>query len=763
MLPEYRVDPRVQYLIDHFEDDIITADHGLRYQVYERVMAEHAAEPKVMQIAHAYHAFLLEKDVTVLPHDLLAGQLHYYGYATAMPLSAPKGVPEKQADRKPMLLNYENYEVRKEMDGYFAVTGKTWDSPEGRLFRRMLSGRDHGLYGRYNIGHNIAGYERVLTCGFSKLIEEGEAALAAAKTDAQRAQIRAMLLSDRAVVQYIRRYADSARRAMATAEPMYQDTLRRIAEACEQVAEGRPETFFQAVQLLLLVHDAIICESVTGSLSLGRLDQILYPYYAAELRAGTIDFDGASVLIDALWVKFAQLMQGFQNVCLGGCDENGRFAGNDLTVMALRASRKTMFDQPLVSFRYHPDMDDGMWNEVQDLIDTGLGFPALFNDAAVIPAKIEAGAAPEHAWRYGVVGCVEPSLGGLEYSNTEELRVNWAKVLDTMLSGGMCSIRGDRMPIVKPRDLGEIQSFEEFYRWYQEELAEATRLGIRCANLLDSTYAANFPVPFMSSTMTGCYDSGKDVSGGGGVYHFSSLNSCGVADAVDSLMAIRELVYERKLVTLPQLAEICRNDFEGHEGLRLLADNLPCRFGNDDPETDRVAQELTNLFFRVTTEFRNPFGSRWQMGLYTVDSHSFMGEKTGALPDGRHRGLSLANGMSPCQGADRQSPTAVVLSSVKLPQQHCGNGLVLDMKFNPAFLKQREHRLGVRELIRTYFALGGLEIQFNVVSRETLLAAKADPQKYRNLVVRVSGFSAYFYNLSSTLQDEIIARTEYAG
>ncbi len=762
-IPAYNVDPRVQLLIDRFEEDVITADLGLRPKIYGRVMEKNADCSRARQIALSFDAFLREKDVTVLPHDILAGQLHFYVHETAMPLEVDPALIEKNQDIKPMLVNIETYSVRKEVEGYLEVHRKGWDDEDARILSRMLSGLVHGLYGRYNIGHNIAGYDRVLSRGFADLIREGEAALAGAETDEQRDYLESMLICDRAAVAYIRRYARSARKTAETAPPAYQASLLRIANACEKVAAEKPETFFEAVQLLLLVHDIIICESTSGSISLGRLDQVLYPYYRRELDAGTIDFDTASTFIDALWIKFAQLMQGFQNVTLGGCDESGRFAGNDVTVMGLRASRKTMFDQPLVSFRYHKDMDDRFWDEVQDLIDTGLGFPALFNDDVVIPAKIDAGVSPDDAWRYGIVGCVEPSIGGLEYSNTEGLRVCWAKILDTMLQGGYCTVKGGRMPVVTPRDFDEFQTFDQFYAWYRAELEAATRLGIQCANMLDSVYAQNFPVPFMSSTMEGCFASGRDVTCGGGVYHFSSLNCCGMADTVDSLLAIRELVFERRLLTLSELARICSEDFAGQEALRLTAQNLPCRFGNDNEAADEMMRDLTDLFYQIAHTSVNPFGSRWQMGLYTVDSHSYMGEKTGALPDGRHSGVSLANGMSPCQGADRESPAAVVLSSVKIHQAHCGNGLVLDLKFNPAFLKKREHRLGVRDLIRTYFSLGGLEVQFNVVSRETLLAAKADPQRYRNLVVRVSGFSAYFFHLDPTLQDEIIARTEYVG
>ena len=765
-IPPMTISKRIVLLKERFEADITFEDYGLRSKVYKRVAAENPGVSANRRIALSFAQFLREKSVPVREHDLLAGNLHFYGYSDSIPVSMVSTgagiMHKKDVDLHPMFLNAELFDVSKEVAYYKECSGGP-DTPEAKLLDEYYAALQSGEFSRWGSGHVIAGYEKVVTKGIGALIREGEEALKTVD-DAHRDCVESMLITNRAAKEYILRYRDSALKTLeATENPEYRKSLSRIADACGNICENPPQSFFEAVQLLMLVHDMIICESISGSISLGRVDYILYPYCKKDFEEGKITFDEGSEYIDALWLKFGQLMEGFQNVTLGGCYPDGSFSGSEVTVMGLRASRKMMLDQPLISYRCHPDMSDLFWDETQDLVQTGLGFPAMFNDEIAFRAKEDAGVRPEDCWNYGIVGCVEPSIGGAEYSRTEELRVNWSKPLELMLTGGICAYNGKKLPLEHKRNLEDISSFEEFYQWYKSELKYASKLAMSACNLIDSTYGKAWPVPFLSSTMAECYQKGEDVSHGGTTYCFSTLNGCGMADAVDSLSAIREVVFEKKLLTLPRLAEILAKDFEGEEPLRLLLSNLPERFGNATERTDSMMKELTDFFVKLGKDTPNPFGHHFQAGLYTVSSHAAMGAKTGALPTGRHKGVSLANALSPCQGADRMGPTAVVRSVTQVDHTVCGNGMVLDLKFNPAFLKKPEHRKGVRSLIETYFEKGGMEVQFNVVSRETLLAAKADPQKYRNLIVRVSGFSAYFFHLDPVLQDEIIARTEYAS
>ena len=492
-------------------------------------------------------------------------------------------------------------------------------------------------------------------------------------------------------------------------------------------------------------------------MSLGRLDQYLFPYYARDIANGVLTRHEASELIEALWIKFAGMKRGFQHVALGGSGRDGEYEANDLSYMCLRATKKLRMDQPLLSVRWHPSIPDDFWKETQDLIRLGMGFPALFNDEVAIAAKRGVGIDDEDAQNYGIVGCVELSIPGKEFSHTEELRVNWAKVLDLMLNDGVCSVTGEVMGLKEKRDPGSIESFEEFYEWYKEEFRHFVDLSIKGRNIADREFPSRRPYPFLSSTMEGCLENGRDVTAGSTVYNLSTVNGCGMANAVNSLAAIKSLVYQDRRVSLPGLAQALQREDALPEA---LATKCP-KFGNDEDEADDIMRDLVEVFHDEIAGHRNPRGGRFQTGLYTVEAHSHMGKLTGALPDGRPRCVALASGLSPSQGTDLSGPTAVARSLTKLNHRLLGNGMVLDLKFHPAFFDNEEKRQAFRHLVETYFQLGGMEIQFNVISKETLVEAQESPEEYRDLIVRVSGLSAYFTDLAKATQDEIIARTEH--
>ncbi|MHC4986201.1 MAG: pyruvate formate lyase family protein, partial [Planctomycetota bacterium] len=497
------------------------------------------------------------------------------------------------------------------------------------------------------------------------------------------------------------------------------------------------------------------------SLSLGRLDQYLHPFYQADLADGRLNKAEAEEIVQALWLKFGALKGAYQNVTLGGCDADGNYLGNDLTVMGLRASARLKMDQPLVSFRWHPAMPEALWEPVLDLIGEGLGFPAMFNDEVVIDAKCRVGLDRADAADYGAVGCVEMTAGGREWSQTEAVRINWAKALELMLNDGVCMLTGTATPFRSDRPLAELAAFDDFLASYKRVFGRLIDMAAEWTIVRDEGFPLLQPTPFLSSTMTGCLECGRDVSAGGTTYNLLTMNSCGMADTADSLLAIKHLVYDRGELTLAELVDSLRNNFAGADDLRAsLADAGP-HFGTDRDEADLLVKDLAELLHERLADFRNVRGGGYQIGMYTVDSHAWLGKATGALPSGRPAGVSLASGLSPRQGADTAGPTAVVRSLTKLDHSQFGNGMVLDIKFSPSIFDDLQGRQALRKLIETYFTLGGLEIQFNVIDRKTLLAAQSRPEEFRDLVVRVSGFSAYFVDLDSVCQDEIIARTEH--
>ena len=636
-------------------------------------------EPKAIQFALGLAHFAEQKKILINEYDLLAGSAFRYSYVTTLPVSSPD-------DFEPRFSPPMNMEPNREVAETIAFLGFAPDSHEAAELRNFARGVDNWLFKHWESGHIVPGYGRLLRTGYGEIIERCRRALKTADVR-QGIFLEAMLICARTFADYVGRYGRLAREIEArTDNPAYRANMRRIAAACDNIALKPAGGFFEAVQLLWFAHEMVLAETFPSSQSLGRLDQYLFPFYQKDLEAGVIDRQEASELIDALWIKFGANLHSFQNVTLGGLDQDGRYQANDLTYMALRSTRRLKYDQPLVSLRYHESLPPELWEEAVLLVREGLGFPAFLNDEQSVKAKLKMGYTPEDAWNYSIVGCVELSVEGREYAKTEVLRVNWLKVMELMLHNGRSSVCADVIPPNTSRDLNDIKSFDDFYNWYK--------------------------------------------------------------------------VFDEGWIILPELAEAAYNNFEGREDLLRRIGECP-KFGNDDDRVDLMMADLTALFAQTIDGLRNPRGGKFQMGLYSVEDHAKMGLVTGATPDGRLAGRTMANAFSPVQGQDVAGPTAVANSLTKTDMSAAGNGMVLDMKFNPRFFDQPSHREALKALIDTFFERGGMEIQFNAIDRATLIDAQTNPDKHRNLVVRVSGFSAHFTTLIKNTQDDIIARTEY--
>ncbi len=749
------LDDRVTALTIAEHETRQTSKTRTRHEIYQSAFEKNRNNPVILQFAKALAWFLEQKEVIVLESDVLAGHAQYYDYVPSIPVNMV-------SEFDPSVLPPVKFNIEQEVKAYLTDhQNEIGIEKKASLLDQYAKGIRIKLFKRFGSGHVIAGYDQIIEKGYRFLIDAARQKMTTGhEKEVQYAE--AIFIVCQATSEYILRYALKAR--MVADKALSREAkhrLNEIAAACEWVADNPPRTFFEAVQLVWLTHEVLVYENFTGSMSLGRLDQYLYPFYEHDTKVGKLDLEEASLYIEALWLKLSNLVKGYQNVTLGGYKPDGSDAVNDLTFICMRASRKLKMDQPLLSVRWHPKVTHQFWDEVQALIETGIGFPALFNDEVAIPAKLRLDIDKKDALNYGIVGCVELSIPGKEYANTEGFRFNWAKVLELVLNGGKCTCTSETIDLANNKNLDTFTSFEQFYAWFKDEFQHYLEIGLAATNMLDENFGNHWPNPFLSSLMQGCFQKARDVTAGGTIYNNSSANACGMASLSDSLLAIKNVVFTEELVTLSILADALRNDFQGYERLRAQLQKCP-KFGNDDDEVDSFFIELTNLFVRTVEAFNSPRGGRFQVGLYTVSDHAHMGVLTGALPDGRKRGVSLSNGTSPAQGADVLGPTAVVKSVTKIDHRLSGNGLVLDLKFHPDFFKSDKHRQAFRQLIESYFALGGLEIQFNVVSRETLLNAQKNPDQYRNLVVRVSGFSAYFTTLDKPLQDEIIARTEYS-
>lgn len=621
--------------------------------------------------------------------------------------------------------------------------------------------KEIGMIQRWSGGHTSASMDLLFQEGYQgrinkayKLMQEEENSK---KRDFSRAELIVLLAAQKQII----RYSSEAEKLYHKSEDADNKAgYLRMSRACKNIAYHPPEDFFEAVQLIAITHDFCSVEG-NGATSQGmRIDQLLNPFYLSDISNGKITRDQALEIVCALWRIFESYGERCANLTIGGCDQYGNDCSNEMTLICMEASLRVKADVPLLTLRVHPELDDRVWNTALMLVKSGQGFPAFYNDKAVVRAKMNSGVSLEDAYDYSTLGCVEITIGGREFSNTEEARINWLKMLELLLFNGRCALTGKEWHLKEKHTVEEFAAFDELYEWFKEELKSTIDRVSEFMDKASTIYSLHWTVPFLSSITYGCIENASDITENGTKYYNLSINCAGMANTVDALQAIEELVYIKKITTIEEIKKALTENFVGFEWLRQ--EMLKCsKYGNDIDCVDNKMKNLMDLFSSYVHSIR-PVNRRgkFQCGFYTVMHHTLLGMKTAASCDGRYARTSLSNSLSPVQGMDKKGPTSVMNSINKVSMDYMGNGGVLDMKFTPQFLEKKNHLNALRYLIETYFDEGGLEVQFNVVSKDTLIKAQKEPEKYGNLVVRVSGYSAYFVKLDRELQNEIIMRTE---
>lgn len=755
MAEELNISPAVEELLVHRHDHYDRTEIPKRDEYYREAFEKYKDEPVIIKFARGFENTLAKKKILIDEYDILAGFHFRYTYDMAMPLKS-------RTDWDPKMRPVSSGDYDREISDCIKVLGERLtgkDKEELDIFKDGVYGK---MYKHWESGHIIPGYERLIKKGYGGLIEEGKKALR--KADGKhRKYIEAMLICNEAAASHISRYVPAAEELLNKASsPAHKAHLTRMAESLKRIAYGLAESFYDAVQLIWLTVDMLYSENYPASFSFGRIDRYLYPYYKNDIEKGVLTREEASEIIDAFFIKFSTNLHTYQNMTIGGWDgKNGKSESNELTILFMQSARRLRFEQPLICLRYDEGISEEEWDECIELVKTGTGFPAFFSDKNCTENVMRMGIPYEDAHEFGLIGCVEMGVPGKEYAKTEVLRINWPKVMELMLSGGKSYGSERTFPLSAGKSIEDMGSFEEFYDWYKEELIYYSRIAVDSINMLDKALVACYPTPFLSVLMEGCYEKGMDVTGGGTIYNHTGIDTCGMATAVDSLMSIKKLVFEEGKYTLNDFARSLADNFEGHE--ELLKDIKACpKFGNEEGEPEEMMADLIRTYDEFVRKQTNPRGGRWQLGLYTVEDHSILGTGTGATPDGRKAGTAVSNGFSPVQGADKNGPTAVINSILKTDMKAATNGMVLDLKFSRDFLSSRAHTDALKAIMDTYFRRGGIEVQFNVVDRETLIDAQLHPEKHEDLVVRVSGFSALFVSLIKETQDEIINRTEYS-
>lgn len=589
--------------------------------------------------------------------------------------------------------------------------------------------------------------------------------------DAEEAFLHAVVISMEGAIEFIRRYAREAEADV----PM-------IAAVCRALAERPAETFHEALQSTWFLFVILQMESNASSFSPGRADQYLYPYLERDLQAGSLTVEAAQELLDALWIKFNQIVYmrnagsaeyfaGFPigfNVAIGGMHADAETdAANLLSWMILKAQEHVGFSQPNLTARLWKGSPREFVEECARVIGLGSGMPQIVNDDSIIPALQEIGIAPEDARDYVVVGCVEISTPGNNLGWSDAAMFNLVKALELTLNDGVCMLTGKQVGL-STGTLEDYRTFEDLLAAYRRQVDHFIDRMIPLCDAVDRMHAEFLPSPFLSGVIRDCVARGIDVTAGGARYNLSGIQAIQVANVADSLAALKALVFDvdgtegKNRVERGELLSALRSGFEGFEVLRRMLIYRAPKYGNDVEWVDRLGAHWADHVAQRLREFTNARGGPYQMGLYTVSAHVPMGKNVAATPDGRRHREPLADGgVSAMYGRDTSGPTALLQSVARLPFRHAANGTLLNMKFLPRTFANREERSKFVALLLALIDLGIHHAQFNVVNRETLLEAQEHPEEHENLTIRVAGYTAYFVELSPDLQNEIIKRTAY--
>ncbi|MEG0769327.1 MAG: glycyl radical protein [Ruthenibacterium sp.] len=693
-----------------------------------------------------------------------------------------------------------------------------------------LKAMEHNVFtpGNYfynGIGHVSVDYNKILTIGYEGVLADARARLAECQFGdpdypTRTRFLQAVSITCEAAIGYAERYAALAEKeAGICTDAQRRAELQQIAKNCRKVPAKGATNFYEACQSFWFVQQLIQMEGSGHSISPGRFDQYMLPYYKADMDAGRITREYAQELLDCVWVKLNDLdkcrdaasAEGFagyslfQNLIVGGQSKEGLDATNDLSFMCITASKHVFLPMPSLSIRVWNGSPQDLLMHAADLTRTGIGLPAYYNDEVIIPSMMNRGIPLAEARDYCIIGCVEPQVPGRTDGWHDAAFYNMCRPMELVFSNGISL--GEQVSI-RTGDIAQMRTFDEFYDAYKAQMNYQISLLVNADNAIDVAHGQRCPLAFLSCMVDDCMARGKTVQEGGALYNFTGPQAFGVANMADALYAIRTLVFEQHAFTLSELKKVLALNYgkgfdartaaetagqvvrelqaQGRtvtedeiaqiikgvlttelspedkalcERIFTLIDEAP-KFGNDLPEVDALARDVAYTYTKPVETYRNPRGGQYQAGLYPVSANVPLGAQTGATPDARLAHMPVADGVSPSAGRDTHGPTAACNSVAKLDHGIASNGTLFNQKFHPSALSGTQGLSKFVALIRSFFDQKGMHMQFNVVSRDTLLEAQKDPEKYKHLVVRVAGYSALFTTLSRSLQDDIIRRTE---
>ncbi len=769
--------------------DSTTSLYLERTQLYTESLKQTEGEQRIIRQAKALAHMLEGIPVRILPGELVVGVIadKIRGAIIYPEAHGARVIPEleeiKNRDKRSVVITDEDMKiVQDEIESYWAdkstLAQGERNIPE-KTMEVVYSGSVFLPTEAAGFGHLSINYPMLFSMGFSKFkaIAEERVLEYAKKTDSDstsKAQFySAAAIAAEAMIHFAKRYSEeAARMAEDEKDSQRKEELEQIAEVCQRVPRNPPTNFHEAIQFIRFTHLALTIEAYDGqAISMGRMDQYLQPFYEADVKSGILDRNRARELIELLWIKTNELVPVYdsfaglyfdgllttQAATIGGINPEGVDSTNDMTYIILEATKNTGLPLPNVHIRLHKETPLKLMREVAATVASETNNIAMFNDDVIVKSWERQGIPTEEARNYATVGCVELAPFGTSFTSSDAALFNIAICLELALNNGETVLLGSKIGL-ETGDPLEFQSMDDVIEAFRNQLSYLVGLMAEASNHFERATAELMPSPLLSLCVEDCFKAGQDITTGSARYNFTGVQGVGMADVADSFTAMDQLVFREKRLSMAELLEAIRDGFDDYEPTRQLLLNKAPKFGNDDKTADDYANLVARMYAEEVEKHKNIRGGTFIAGMYSVTSHIPFGFFTGALPSGRLATTTLSNGASPAIGAQAKGLTAALSSVASVDHTLYPNGVAYTLGLDPSFVTGGEGLESLVNVLRTYVKLGGMQIQFNMMDPETLRDAQKNPADYRNLIVRVAGYSAYFVDLSNEVQDEIIGR-----
>lgn len=763
-----------------------------RSEIWTESHKNSEGQPVAIRRAKAFRDTCAKLPVTIFPNELIVGSAGQ---------SRRSGILTPEFSWKWVDQEMDTFETRPQ-DPYFIteeqrqfIRGQIFPYWEGKSLEEAFLSRipedtakilidtgiiDNDSKWRQAVGEITPDYQdRLFPLGFIGIAAEAKEKLAgleplSAEALDQMEFYRSVILAAEGIMLLAERYADHAEaQAASEEEPQRKGELLEIARVCRKVPGSPPETFAEAIQFVWFVQLGGILSENPLALNLGRFDQYMFPYYAADISRGTATQGQCQELIEALWIKLSEWVwtisantadffagyNQFQNLTVGGRKRDGSDGTNALSYMCLQATASVKTHQPGLSVRIHPDSPEAFFTEVVKLVRTGTGFPAIHSDEAGAKMLMQAGYEPEDARDWSNCGCVVPHFRKTGQW-TAAVNVNFGAALEYALNAGKSRFTGNTLGIPM-RPLTAYQNYDELESAFKVQLAYLVKHSVIGTVIAQQLHREMVPRPFLSACVDGCMDKGKDLSKGGAKYNVGPvLTGIGIGVAANSLAAIKQLVFEQGAASLSDFEQALEADWVGWEALQEQVMNAP-KYGNDNDYVDQIARDISRFYYHETRQYTDIFGSHFNTAFMGISNYIPAGKVVGATPCGRKSRMPLSEGVSPFVGSDTGTPLMAMRSAAKLNHDLHTGGTLLNLRVTPDLLETSRGIANFKAMIAGYFSLGAFHVQFNCISTEVLRKAQENPMAYRDLLVRVAGYSTQFVNLSREVQEAVIARTAH--